>query len=85
MAKPTGWSDWNDDRAEWLFHSPERSIESDLHDLAEADAIRLRGLIDQKWNGLGDDERVDLLKAGSGCARGCGRASRQKRPLASRS
>ena len=65
MAKPTGWSDWNDDeRAEWLFHSPERSIESDLQDLPEADAIRLRGLIEQKWNGLSDDERVDLLIKG---------------------
>ena len=87
MPKPTGWSDWNDDeRAEWLFHSPEWSIESDLRDLPEADAIRLRGLIEQKWNGLGDDERVDLLiKGGQWMREGVRRASRQKRPLASRS
>lgn len=65
MAKPSGWSDWNDEeRAEWLFHSPEWSIESDLDDLPEADATRLRGLIEQKWNGLVDDERVDLLIKG---------------------
>ena len=35
-----------------------------VDDLPEADATRLRGLIEQKWSGLGDDERVELLIKG---------------------
>jgi hypothetical protein len=65
MSKPSEWSAWNDEeRVEWLFHSPEWSIDSELRDLPEADATRLRGLIEQKWRGLSDVERIDLLIKG---------------------
>jgi hypothetical protein len=59
------WSERNDEeRVEWLFPLPDHGIEARLRELPEADATRLRGLIEQKWNGLRDDERIELLIKG---------------------
>ncbi len=65
MGTPSGWSDWNDEaRVEWFSRRLSGRSSRSFAICPKPTRPDFECLIQEKWNGLDDDDRVELLIKG---------------------